>query len=83
MPCNTTSVRGHTAAIIHQICLPYLGIGGAGVVALYKLGFSNQQAVALQKGSDIMERGIGHRTYKSDVIFEEIRERAAQVHQKK
>lgn len=55
-----------------------LGIGGAGVVALYKLGFpisaSEEDA---ENGTKAEEKGRVR--FKSDVIFEEIRERAAQV----
>lgn len=49
------------------------GIGGAGVVAIYKLGFPELTSPQGQS------KAIGGTSFRSDVIFEEIRERAAQV----
>jgi hypothetical protein len=46
----------------------FSGIGGAGVVAIYKLGFP-----------ELSGKGSGSQQFKSDIIFEEIKERAAQV----
>jgi hypothetical protein len=53
---------------------PFLGIGGAGVVALYKLAFPE-----LAKGRGEMPMNVGNGRFKSDAIFEEIKERAAKV----
>lgn len=71
--CGLRQVPNVKYALQHNI-----GIGGACVVAIYKLGFSG-----LVKGKDIGEapKPTPAQNFKSDLIFEEIRERAEKEEQ--
>uniref|UniRef100_A0A914GYM0 Sterol carrier protein 2 n=1 Tax=Globodera rostochiensis TaxID=31243 RepID=A0A914GYM0_GLORO len=64
--CGVRQVPNAIYALQHNI-----GIGGAGVVAIYKLGFPQ---IADQPAR---EQKAAAKDFKSDAIFEEIRERAA------
>ncbi|KAL3108507.1 hypothetical protein niasHT_015429 [Heterodera trifolii] len=84
--CGTRQVTNAKYALQHNIGSriviradrqpsPENGIGGAGVVAIYKLGFPELINRNKDEGHGKGVEG-GKRDFKSDAIFEEIRERA-------
>jgi hypothetical protein len=60
-------------------CSHFQGIGGAGVVAIYKLAYPELQKGSNPTGIAPNGGGGGGTRFKSDAIFEEIKERAGQV----
>ncbi|KAF7633893.1 hypothetical protein Mgra_00006755 [Meloidogyne graminicola] len=63
--CGARQVNNVVYALQHNI-----GIGGAGVVAIYKLGFPELVKIDENNKENIINK------FKSDVIFDEIKERA-------